>query len=360
MRVQELDTPSVVIDMERLERNIGRIQSHSDNHGIRSRPHYKTHKIPAIAHMQIAAGAVGITCQKIGEAETLVVNGIHDITIAYNIIGHTKLERLIQLAKQAQISVTADSRFTISGLAQAAKDSKIELDVLVECDTGAGRCGVQTPKEAVSLAQDIDLSSNLRFKGLLTFKGGSPDIGYIVHTGEFFKEAVDLLGKTGLEPEVISAGGTVYLFNAWPKYSPYGVTENRPGVGVYNDRVKVEQGVATLDDCAMFVISTVVSKPTADRVILDAGSKTFSNVGARWVKNYGHVLEHPDAVLYQLSEEHGYLDISKCKPKPTIGDRLTVIPNYVNTVTNLHDHVYGCRDEVVETHWPIAGRGKTQ
>ena len=148
MHVDELETPVPVVDMDRLEANISRLQNYLDKHNIANRPHIKTHKIPAIAQMQMDAGAVGITCQKVSEAEVMADAGFKDIFIPYNIIGEKKLARLMALAKRINISVTADSGFVVQGLSNAAQSEELTLTVLVECDTGAERCGVQSPQEA--------------------------------------------------------------------------------------------------------------------------------------------------------------------------------------------------------------------
>jgi len=168
MHIDELDTPVPVVDIDRLEANIERLQAYLDQHGIANRPHIKTHKIPEIARMQMDAGAIGITCQKVSEAEVMVDAGFRDIFIPYNIMGKNKLDRLMALAHRANVSVTADSAYVINGLSTAAEFANLTLTVLVECDTGLHRCGVQTPQEAAQLARLISASPNLHFGGLMT------------------------------------------------------------------------------------------------------------------------------------------------------------------------------------------------
>ena len=199
MRIDDLDTPVAIIDLDRLERNIARFQTYLSQHGIANRPHIKTHKIPQIARMQVAAGAVGITCQKLGEAEVMADAGIDDIFIPYNIIGAAKLERLTALARRVRLSVAADSAAVVAGLGNAMAGTGLELTVLVECDTGMGRCGVQTPAEAVELALLITRTPGLRFGGLMTYPS-SPEIGPFMH------EAVRLL-RIGGSPSNGSAAG---------------------------------------------------------------------------------------------------------------------------------------------------------
>ena len=357
MRAKDLETPCLVVDLDILERNIERMQVHLSRNGIACRPHVKTHKIPAIAHLQMEAGATGITCQKLSEAEVMINAGLRDVLLAYNIIGVAKLRRLIRLAQQARIMVVADSSVTVDGLASAADEAGITLSVMVECDTGARRAGVQTPEEAVDLATRIDASSSLDFAGLMTFKGGAPDPDHVLSSGRYFEATISLLKDRGIDPRTVSSGGTVYAPLAWPDNPPFGVNECRPGVYVYNDCVKVSFGVAALDDCAMRVLATVVSRPTSTRGIVDAGSKALANDGFQWVDGFGHVLELPDARIDRLSEEHGVLESLESRSSPAIGDRVTIIPNYSNTVTNIHDVAYGIRGGIVETVWPISARG---
>jgi len=163
-----LETPSVLVDLDILEANILRLQTYLSQHGLANRPHIKTHKIPAIAQMQVKAGAIGITCQKLGEAEVMAQAGIKDIFIPYNLLGAAKLERLMSLARKAQISVTADSEIVVRGLSAAAQAAGLTLPVLVECDTGAKRCGIPSPEAAAELARLIAQSPSLHFGGFMT------------------------------------------------------------------------------------------------------------------------------------------------------------------------------------------------
>ena len=346
MNIDELDTPVAIVDLDRLDTNIKRLQSYLDEHYIQNRPHIKTHKIPQIAQMQLDAGAVGITCQKLGEAEVMARAGIRDIFIPYNIIGSKKLDRLMALAKAAEISVTADSQYTVDGLSGAANQAGIELSVLVEFDTGAQRCGVQTPEQAVELAQAIERLPGLKFGGLMTYPANDK-------TDAFVREVKSLLAKHGIPVSRVSGGGSPHLWNA---HKHEEITEYRAGMYVYGDRGLLKSGAMSLNDCAFKIITTVVSRPTADRGILDGGSKTFSSdlVG---LTGHGLILEYPDAEIYALSEEHGHVDFSKCDHKPQIGERVTVIPNHCCVVSNLFNQVVGVRDGSVEVVWDVAARG---
>lgn len=346
MNIDQLDTPVAVVDLDRLETNIARLQRYLDDHSLIHRPHIKTHKIAEIAHKQLAAGAVGITCQKIGEAEVMADAGIQDIFITYNIIGEPKLERLMRLAQRVHLSVTADSEFTVRGLSAAAHRQGVELPLLVEFDTGDRRCGVQSPQEAADLARVISRSPGLRFAGLMTHPCNA-------NTDPFVIQAKALLETDGIKVERVSAGGTPQMWNA---HTHSELTEYRAGTYVYGDRSMVRSGAMGLDDCAFKVITAVVSRPTAERGILDAGSKAFSS-DMLGLEGYGLILEYPDAGFYGLSEEHGHADFSRCQRKPEIGERVTVIPNHCCMTNNMFNEVVGVRQDTVEVVWPVAARG---
>lgn len=346
MRVDELETPVPVVDIDGLKANISRLQAYLDEHGIANRPHIKTHKIPAIAQMQMDAGAVGITCQKVSEAEVMADAGFNDIFIPYNIIGESKLARLMSLAERITVSVTADSAFVIRGLSDAAQRAGLTLNVLIECDTGAHRCGVQSPQEAAELARLISVLPNLHLGGLMTYPTSE-------QTDSFVRETRNLLAMDHLNLERISGGGTPSMWEVH-KYSE--ITEHRAGIYVYGDRLTLRSGAVTLDTCSLKVHTTVVSRPTADRGILDAGSKTLSS-DLHGLDGYGYICEYPEAKIYALSEEHGHVDFSASERKPEIGERLTIIPNHCCTVTSMFDEVVGMRGNEVEVIWQVAARG---
>ncbi|HSB00052.1 MAG TPA: D-TA family PLP-dependent enzyme [Anaerolineales bacterium] len=346
MYIAELETPVPVVDMDCMEANIRRLQTYLDEHKIANRPHIKTHKIPAIAKMQMDAGAVGITCQKISEAEVMAEAGFDDIFLPYNIIGESKLKRLMALAARLQISVTADSAYTVRGLSNAAQLANLGLTVLVECDMGMHRCGVQSPQEAAQLARLISSLPNLHFGGLMTFPTGE-------HLDDFVRATRSLLKDDRLPIERVSGGGTP---NVWQTHTHTELTEHRAGVYVYGDRLSLRSGAVTLDACALKIITTIVSRPTSERGILDAGSKTFSS-DLHGLDGYGYICEYPEAKIYALSEEHGLVDFSACARKPEIGERVSVIPNHCCTVTSLFDEFVGTRADQVEVTWQVAARG---
>jgi len=346
MHIDELETPVPVVDIDRLEANITRLQTYLDEHKIANRPHIKTHKIPAIAKMQMDAGAIGITCQKISEAEIMASAGFDDIFLPYNIIGESKLKRLMALASRINLSVTADSAFTARGLSNAALLANLTLPVLAECDTGGGRCGVQSPQEAADLARLIGSLPNLHFGGLMTYPSNE-------NLDAFVRETRSLLSDENLPIERVSGGGTPTM---WQAHTHPELTEHRAGIYVYGDRLTLRSGAVTLDTCALRIITTVVSRPTPDRGILDAGSKTLS-MDLHGLEGYGYICEYPEAKIYALTEEHGHVDFSACARKPEIGERVSVIPNHCCVVTNLFDEFIGVRNDQVEVTWQIEARG---
>jgi D-serine deaminase-like pyridoxal phosphate-dependent protein len=349
--VASLDTPSVTILLDRLEDNIARVQRLVASHGLALRPHIKTHKIPAIAKMQLAAGAAGITCQKLGEVEAFVDEGVDDdILITFNIVGEAKTERLAGLAQRVRhLSVVLDNDTVARGLSDAARRAGVEIPFLVECDTGNGRNGVATPQAAHDLAVRAMRLPGLRFEGLMTYPN-RPE------TAAFFTDALAIFRRAGIAVPVVSGGGTPALGSLaqFPM-----LTEHRAGTYVYNDVIIVSAGAATWDQCAMYVRATIVSRPTPDRAIIDAGSKVLTREQYA-VRNFGRIVEYPDAVVVNLNEEHGVIDLSACSTKPDVGDVINVIPNHCCVVSNMVDEVYGIRGDSVEVIWPVAARGKVR
>jgi D-serine deaminase-like pyridoxal phosphate-dependent protein len=350
--VADLDTPAVTIDLDRVEANIARLQDRLAGAGVANRPHIKTHKIPALARLQMAAGAVGITCQKLGEAEVFADAGVaDDILLTYNVIGAAKAERLAHLVRRLKrMAVVLDNETVARGLSQAAVAHDVDIPFLVECDTGFGRNGVQSPQAALDLANLAMRLPRLRFEGLMTFPLKLPD------TKQFLERALQLFGGAGIDVPVVSGGGTpaVATVADYPM-----LTEYRAGTYIYNDAMMVAAGAATWDDCAMRVRVTVVSRPTDDRAILDAGSKVLT-YDQYYARGFGRIVEYPDAEVASLSEEHAVVDLSKCARRPVVGEVVSIIPNHCCAVTAMMDEVYGVRAGKVETVFPVAARGKVR
>jgi D-serine deaminase-like pyridoxal phosphate-dependent protein len=345
-----ISTPMPVIDEDRLSANILRAQSYLDEHGKAFRPHIKTHKIPAIAKQQLQAGAIGINCQKVSEAEVFADAGFDDILITYNILGAAKLSQLKALnARIGGLSVVADNAVTIAGLADTF-EAVMPLAVLVECDTGGKRCGVQTPEAALALAEKIVAAPGLRFKGILTYP--APDGAETVEN--FLRKTMALLAARGIDCPVRSSGGSPDFYSAHLVPS---ATEHRAGTYVYNDRAMLRAGHCTTGDLAMHVLATVVSRPTADRAVLDSGSKALTS-DLLGFSDYGLIEGYEGAKIVSLSEEHAVVDLSGCASgRPEIGDVVKVVPNHTCVVSNLFDRMVFHRNGVVTRVEKVTARG---
>lgn len=347
---REFGTPAAVIDMDRVERNIARVQAACDAAGVANRPHIKTHKSPVLAKLQIEAGARGITCQKLGEAEVMADSGIDNILISYNLLGDEKMARLGALRSRIDVTVAADNPVVVADLTKAAATAGRSLPVVIECDTGRKRAGVETPGEAIELARIISTSPGLSFAGFMLYptESGWPD------AQRFYDEALAGVRTLGLEPAIVSTGGTPNLKNLGQLR---GATEHRPGTYIYNDRMQMAAGVATLDDCALHIYSTVVSRAAPERGILDAGSKTLT-ADSSGLDGFGLILEHPEAKIARFAEEHGFLDLARSNTRPNIGDVVRIVPNHVCVVVNMLDEVVMVRGDEIIGVLPVAARGK--
>ena len=348
---REYGTPVAVIDMDRVERNIARIQAACDAAGIANRPHIKTHKSPVLAKLQIEAGAKGITCQKLGEAEVMADAGIDDILISYNLLGEEKMARLAALQARAKMTVAADNPTVVASLTQAAAASGRPLSVVVECDTGRKRAGVETPAEAIALAREIAASRGLTFAGFMLY----PTESGWAEAQKFYDEALEGVRALGLDAQMVSTGGTPNLKNLGKLK---GATEHRPGTYIYNDRMQVAAGVASWDDCALNIYSTVVSRAGPDRGILDAGSKTLTSDTGSGLDGHGLILEHPQARIARFAEEHGFLDLGRSNTRPQVGDIVRIVPNHVCVVVNMMDEVVMVRGEEIVGTLRVEARGK--
>ncbi len=362
MRFDELDTPALLLDLDILERNIARMAAYCRKSGIALRPHIKTHKIPAIARMQIAAGAVGITAAKPSEAEIMTDAGIVDILIAYPIVSPAKADALAALAvRGARISVSLDSLESAECLASAAQRAGITFALLVEIDVGFGRCGVASPQAAVVLAEHIRRLPGATFGGLMYYPGhlfvpADRQTPLIAGINSKVQATYDALVAAGFDVPVVSGGSSPTAYRS-TDFAP--LTEIRPGMYPLNDRNLVEGGFARIEDCALTVLTTVVSTAVHNRAILDGGSKTFSSdrhlTGDG--RGFGLVVGDPGAVFDNLSEEHGHLDLAHAQTTYRVGQTVRIVPNHVCTAINMHDALYTVRDGQIEDVWPVAARG---
>ena len=348
--IERFGTPCAVIDLDVVDRNIARLQSLCDAAGLANRPHIKTHKSPFLAKRQLAAGAVGITCQKLGEAEVMADAGIEDILIATNIIGAARSGRLAALQRRLPLKICADNPVSLAAYAEAGKAADRPVRVLVECDTGQKRAGVEAPGEALALAKMIRDDPWLEFGGLMFY----PPLDGWAATQGFLDAAREGLAELGLVPDIISTGGTPNLVNLGRLD---GATEHRSGTSIFNDRMMMAAGVAEIGDCALKIFTSVVSRAGEDRGILDAGSKTFTSDGGG-LDGFGLILEHPGARIHKMSEEHGFLDLSQSGERPGVGDILRVVPNHVCVAVNMFDQLVAVRGNHIVDVLPVAARGR--
>jgi D-serine deaminase-like pyridoxal phosphate-dependent protein len=345
--IHDLDTPSLIVDLDVMEANLAGLQNYCDHHGIGLRPHIKTHKIPALAQKQLDLGAVGIACQKLAEAEVMADAGLLDIMIPYNIVGQRKLERLAALARRAQITVSVDSIDVAQPIAEYLHQQGLTVKAVIELTSELNRCGVTTVEAALDLAREIDRSRGLLFQGIMVYPSSLQSMPLVTET-------LAVLQAARLSVEMVSGGSSP---TAYRSHEFLGLTEIRAGTYIFNDCTYLRKEICRLEQCALKVITTVISTPTADRVIIDGGMKTFSSdMGLPM----GYIVEYPEAHIYQMSEEHGFIDVSQCSRKPKIGERITVIPNHACGTINMHDMLVGLRGEAIEAQWEIAARGKIQ
>lgn len=364
MLISELETPAVIVDLDVMERNLARMAEYCRSHSLRLRPHTKTHKVPELAKKQIESGATGITVAKLGEAEVMLDAGITNILIAYPIAGVNKVQRLAKLAERGAITVSLDSEEVARAISTAVSVRGAKIGVLAELDVGYERCGVGDETELFALAQKISSLPGLEFKGIMFFPGHfsvAPEerADLRQRVNELLDRCVESFARHGLPLATISGGSTP---SAYESHLFHGVNEVRPGTYIFNDRNAVAVDAASLDDCALSVIVTVVSKSVPGRAVIDGGTKTFSSDRHQGgdEQGFGLVKEDASAVLERLSEEHGHLHIEGSERRYRVGDRLTVIPNHVCSTVNMHDEIYGVRGERVETVWRVAGRGKVR
>jgi D-serine deaminase-like pyridoxal phosphate-dependent protein len=342
-----VDTPSLTVDLDAVERNISRTQGYCDEHSLAFHPHAKTHKSAAIARLQLDAGAAGLACQTVEEAEALAGTGVADLTVCLPALG-TRAERLARLARVARITSVLDSTVALDGLSRAAQAQEVKIDILVECDTGGGRAGVQHPSQAAELAAALGAAAGLNFAGLLTHPAPPG-------AAEWLAEAKRTIEAAGTPVDRVSVGGTPTATKA---HEIEVATELRAGTYVFGDRACVHDGSVPLEDCAVRVLATVVSRPAENRAIIDAGSKSLTSDPAFGLDDgvFGAIDQLPGARLVALSEEHGIVELDGDGPGPGVGERLSVLPNHVCPAVNLHDRMVVHRGGDLVATWPVLAR----
>lgn len=364
MLISDLDTPALIVDLDVMERNLAAMADYCRQHNLHLRPHTKTHKIPALARKQIESGASGITVAKLSEAEVMIDAGLTDLLIAYPIVGPIKTRRLADLAERAQICVSLDSEAAARGISAAMSERGTTVGILVELDVGFGRCGLGDEANALSLAQTVASLPGLDFRGLMFFPGHfgvEPEERAVLRqqVNDYLDRCLETFDRAGLPIRVVSGGSTPSRYES-DRF--HGVNEVRPGTYIFNDRNTVGVSAASLDDCALSVLVTVVSTSVSDHAVIDGGSKTFSSdrYQAEHGRGFGLIKEDPAAEIERFSEEHGHINLSRSDRTYTVGERLMVIPNHVCSTVNMHDEIYGVRGGKVETVWQVAARGKVR
>ena len=364
--VNDLPTPQVLVERDRLLSNIDRIQRLADGAGLALRPHAKTHKSPVIARWQLDRGATGICCAKLGEAEVFANAGIRDIRLPYP-INPANATRLLALMDGTTISIVVDHLAVARGWSEVMERAHRSLDVLVKVDVGFHRCGIDPEASPLDFIRQVASMRGLRVRGLLSHAGHGYRAASATELAAIARREAEILGTlraraaaAGVRLDEISVGATPTLrFSAGEP----GVTELRPGNYVYFDRTQVALGSAAFGDCALTVLATVVSKPAADRLILDCGSKTLSS-DLSPVPGYGGVLAHDGSTIDEaltierLSEEHATVHVrghSTLEP----GDRVRVLPNHACVVTNLADEIQLVEGDRVTATLAVAARGRT-
>jgi D-serine deaminase-like pyridoxal phosphate-dependent protein len=354
------ETPMPLVDLDRLERNLDRMAGYAAQHRLALRPHTKTHKSPRIAAEQVRRGAVGLTCATLLEAEVMA-EASSDLFLAYQPVGEAKLQRLLALPAECDITVAVDSDRVIDELYRAAQERDRRIGVLVELNLGMHRVGVHGIDQAIRLAGMVAQHPPLVYRGITFYPGHLRGAAQQTEAGlhqlrEALGRFVAALEDAGHRPGIVSGGSTP---TAWRTHEIPEITEMRPGTYVYNDRITAEIGACSWDDCALTILATVVSTAVPGQAVIDAGSKALGREPAEGAgSGYGALLDRPEVVVTRMSEEHGILDLQATDWRPAVGERVRVVPNHVCIAVHLHEVMYGVRGDRVETSWPVTARGR--
>ncbi len=350
---ETLPSPAVVVELDTVERNIRAMLENAARYKIAHRPHIKTHRSVRLAKLQLGAGASGITCAKLGEAEVMADAGIDDILIAYALIGEEKWERYASLFTRCRsLRTIVNSDCGAQGLSGAAKRHGAVFEVLLELDGGTRRGGLLPGEPALRFAKQIRKYDGIKIAGLLYYPGRS----YHEETLDGIEasarqerdellETARLLKQAGFECPIISGGNTVTGKVPW---CLEGITEIRAGNYIFNDCAQLWKNRVTVEDCALRIVSTVIAKPDASSAIIDCGTKTMSgdNLTPKHPR-FGYVIDHPDAIVWNLNEEHGFVKSESGALGLNVGDRIVIIPNHACVVPNLAGSLYGMRGDVL-------------
>lgn len=359
--LEHLETPTALVDLDRLAQNLDRMAAYCALHGLSLRPHVKTHKATRVAAEQLRLGAAGLTCATPRELEVMA-GTCDDLLLAHPPVGQAKIRRVLSLPPAVRLTVALDSGESLEALAEAAEAADREVGVYVEVDVGMRRVGVRTPAEAVAIARRVGSLSPLRYRGVAFYPGHirEPVAGQDAALARL-REDLDVLcaalGEAGVEPPVVSGGSTPA---AWRMHEVPAITEVRPGTYVYNDRATEALGACGWEDCALTVLATVVSTAVPGQAVVDAGSKALGRepLPAGPGAGFGCLLDRPGVRVVRMSEEHGVLDLDGDDWRPRVGDVVRIVPNHVCIVVHLNDVIHGVRGDLVETSWPVSARGR--
>ncbi len=353
-----LDTPALLLDLDAFEHNVATMARHFRDRQVAWRPHAKAFKSPAIAHILKKAGAIGVTVAKVSEAEVMVDGGIDDVLIAHMVVGASKAARLAALQRRGNVKVTVDHIDHLAPLGRAARDAGVTIGVLVDVDLGLERCGVSSPQAALGLAAKVQESPGLRFDGVMGYEGHTLLLADPAEKRDAIRAAIDRLNAArdaithaGLACPIVSAGGTgsYQITTDFP-----GPTEIQAGGGIFACQYYTKLCGVHNHRPAISVLATVVSRPSPERAILDAGLKSMSEHRTPPI-----LPEHPDSRVLGLSAEHATVQLSP-DSRVKIGDKVSVIPGYSDLTFVLHDRVLAHRHGRVEAVWELLGRGKLQ
>jgi len=356
--IDELPTPTVLIDLPTMRRNIAAMADHARSLGVALRPHWKTSKVAEVGRMQLEAGAVGLTAATAGEVTALVEEGFPDVFWAYPPVGAARVRTAVEAAAKTRLIVGVDSLASVAALAEAAADARVTIDVRLEVDSGLGRMGVR-PEGAVELARALDRLDGVRLDGVFTHEGHVQGIGADpekrtatgLAAGRMLVEVADAIRADGIAVGSVSVGSTAGARSA-PTVS--GVTEARPGTYVYGDENQVSIGTVAPEDTAMTVLSRVISVQRGDPVLVDAGTKGMGADGSMHGDGrIGTVVSAAGGVLALGHEEHGFL---RGAHGLSVGDLVRIRPNHACGTSNMHSHVVAVEDGVVHDVWPVLGR----
>ena len=361
MPLDEVDTPALIVDLDAFERNLEKMARNVASLGVRLRPHAKTHKCAVIAKRQMELGAVGVCCQKVSEAEALVSGGVDDVLVSNEVVGSRKLERLAELALSARVGVCVDHESNVEALEKAAARAGATIDVLVEINVGANRCGVSPGAPAYALARRVSESGQLRFAGLQAYQGRAQHLrGFGERRGAIeaavieARRTVELLEKHGLSCDTVAGAGT----GTWRFEAESGVyNELQAGSYIFMDadyarNENAEGGRFDEFEHSLFVYATVMSTPESERVVVDAGLKSIA-----FDSGMPEIAGIESIRYFGPSDEHGNLDLSASNVRPVLGDKLKLVPGHCDPTVNLHDWYVCVRGGRVEALWPIVARG---